>query len=289
MKTTPIFYKNYIAATALFVLGNGVIFLPAYSGENLILSYLLAFASGLIICYLSTFLAKFSYSENKSFKAFKIIIFIFLCVFSIYTAAQCFIDFTDFVSEIMLPSFSKAIINLSFVLIVVFYQFKRQENILKFSLLAFVGATVLILLFLLVLGEEFETKNISFSFNFKDIFLQSKDYFLSVFLPILILPFYQKKVFKKSDFKTNFIGLLIGSALLLCCVLTSALLFGGPLTTRLFYPYASAVSTVSVGKLFTRMDGFSYILYFVSAITKINLCIFVCFSALKEINRLTKK
>ena len=39
------------------------------------------------------------------------------------------------------------------------------------------------------------------------------------------------------------------------------MLFGPTFAARIEYPYTAAVSTVSVGRLFTRMDYFSYFIY----------------------------
>ena len=63
----------------------------------------------------------------------------------------------------------------------------------------------------------------------------------------------------------------------------AAIVFGSDFAGKLKYPYASAISTVTLGNLFTRMDGFAYLIFFASVIVKITVCIkIIAFCIIKE-------
>ena len=85
--------------------------------------------------------------------------------------------------------------------------------------------------------------------------------------------------------KTLTLGLSFGFFLLGIAILLSVMIFGAELSGRLDYPFFSAVSTVTIGKLFTRMDYLAYFIYFSSALIKITICLFVTFSSLKKIRQ----
>ena len=61
--------------------------------------------------------------------------------------------------------------------------------------------------------------------------------------------------------------------LILICFLGVLLLLGGGFGATLEYPYATAVSTVTAGKLFARLEGFAYLTYYVSSALRVSVCI----------------
>lgn len=68
-------------------------------------------------------------------------------------------------------------------------------------------------------------------------------------------------------------GVTGGTTLLLVCFLHVLLLFGNDFGGRQTYPYAAAVSTITAGKLFFRMEGFAYMMYFSACALRVALCI----------------
>ena len=73
--------------------------------------------------------------------------------------------------------------------------------------------------------------------------------------------------------KTAVSGAVLGNLTLAFCILNSLLLFGNKFAGRLDYPYAFAISTVTFGNLFCRLDGFAYFIYFASCLIKITLSV----------------
>ena len=60
------------------------------------------------------------------------------------------------------------------------------------------------------------------------------------------------------------------------------MLFGAQMSGEFDYPYAMAISTVTFGNLFSRLDGFSYFIYFVTALIKITVCVDVIKQEMKK-------
>ena len=56
------------------------------------------------------------------------------------------------------------------------------------------------------------------------------------------------------------------------------------MSARLPFPLAGAVSTVTVGPLFTRMDWIVYGVFFISAVIKAAFCSRLCFGLIKELS-----
>ncbi len=284
-----VFSKSAAAAGALFILGNAVMFFPTSSGgEFTLLGFLAAAAAGIILYICVTPIYSFVLSEKRG-GTLRIIIstavFAVIAVASLFIAADSFRDFIDFASNVILPKTSRAFIIITFLAIVVFFGFKRQEDSLKFSLICFGFTAIAITFFFLASIGDYEAENIRMS-SFPDwgvILSEAKPYFMNPLLPALLLPFYYRLVFKGNKNSGHF-GLALGLIFFGLCILSAVLLFGTELSCRLSYPYASAISTISIGRLYTRLDGFSYFIYFASALTKINICVFLCFSSMKKIN-----
>ena len=288
MKEKTVFYKSSAAATALFVLGNSVIIMPAKSAdEYTFLGFIVAAIIGTLAVFILNPLADFLANEQQTtlIKIIKVIIFSALSLSAAFFAASTFTDFTEFIREIILPQTPKAVIILIFLLAVVFFALKRQEDTLKFALLCCGFSVVAIIFFFFATLGNFDMRNI-FIFRLPGIKEFSNSvlpYLSNVVSPILLLPFYRVFVFGNKRATACVHGAVLGFILLGLCILSSVLLFSPQLAGKLDYPYAAAISTITVGKLFTRMDGFSYFLYFSAAIIKINICIYVSITAMKKI------
>lgn len=282
MREKSIFAKSSVSASALFVLGNGIITLP-YKGADkyTFLEFLCVSILTVLLSFLLLPIAK--KIENKGTILLKIVFLMPICIGSLFVAADTFLDFTRFISTAVLPQIPTFAIIITFLAAVIYFATKRQENILKFSLIVLFLSLLAIIFFFFATMKSFDMRNIFiFRFPKTESFLKgSIPYIQKVLLPSLILPFYSVFIFgnKKSG---SLIGTALGLSLLGICLLTSILIFSAPLASRLSYPYFSAVSTVSIGRIFTRMDAFSYLLYFSSSIIRISICIFTSFKALKS-------
>lgn len=287
MKKTSPFTKSSVSASALFILGNAVIVLPHKNADEY------TFLAFLAVSFLSLLLSVLILPvAKKSLNAYanpfiKYIILIPLCIGAIFIAADTFYDFTFFISSAVLPQVSSLVIILSFFAVILYFATKRQENILKFSLILLFFCLISIVFFFFATIKDFEIRNI-YIFKIPELKVFFKNiipYLYKILLPSLILPFYSVFVFKNKKSGTV-LGTALGLFLLSLCILTSVLTFSINLASKLSYPYFSAISTVSIGRIFTRMDGFSYILYFGSSIIKINICIFTILKSFKILREL---
>lgn len=267
---TDYYSKHFIALSALFLLGNAVIGLPAknadkYTFSALLISVLLSLA----LCFL-IFFFKFS-------KPFKIIAFLL----SFWAAGDTFLEFIQFISTALLPEIPKIFVILPFVFTAVYFCFKKTEVIFKFSLVSFAFSALSIVFFFCFTFKDFNFENIIIRSlpTAKNLLLQTLPYLKGVTLPSVLVCFFAKITQKPQ--KTALCGVALGGVCLGFCILNSVLLFGAEFSGALSYPYAQAISTVTLGNLFTRMDGFAYFIYFSSCLVKITVCVNIIKQSIK--------
>lgn len=290
------FRYHTVALAAIFVLGNAVIGLPSKKTDEFtftafLLSSVCLYGIYFLISYLSKFFIEIQNSSSVYKKCIGIILLICIAVYGAMCAADTFKEMVDFVSAVILPRTPEFFIVLIFGATAVYFALKRQENVLKFSLISFVIIAAVILFFFFAAMDKYDLRNI-FIFRlptFKEITTQIKPYIINPVMPIVLLPVYFIFTFGEKRTATGFGGVFAGMVLLGFCILTSVLLFGPFLAGRLDFPFSSAVSTVTVGRLFTRLDGFSYFVYFICSLIKITVCLFVTFTSLKKINLIIKR
>lgn len=102
--------------------------------------------------------------------------------------------------------------------------------------------------------------------------------FIKVYLPIYLkltasaapLLVFCDKVKYKSLASSYLIAFLV----IAVCFINVLGIFGSELASTLNYPYAVAVSTASMGEIFSRLDGFFYAICFFATLIKTGLCVF---------------
>lgn len=275
MTAEPTYNKHLANLAAIFILGDAVIILPSSDSGNYPLSGFFIGVLAAILLYL------ISFSITNRFIG-KSLLLILAAAYAFYNAAVTFIRYTDFVDKILLPETPEFLIAAVFILSAVYLATRRQEVILKLALIAVFAAVAAVCLFFLLSAKDFKAENIfNYGFpNFSQLLKSSKPYFINVALPALLIPAYSALFTGKSRVGAPFFGLITGLTLTLLCLLESLLLFGAPLAERLSFPLAAAVSTVTVGSLFTRMDGIVYCLFFLPALIKTAVCMKLAFVAL---------
>ena len=289
-----IFGRTALCLSALFILGDAVIILPLEDGAYYTLySFLSASALGLVLYFAVSFIyGKLASSQkDNSFKnAIEKLIFLAVAVFSMFISADTFSVFTKFASEVILKNTPFYIINIVFFGVVLYFAFKRQECVLKFSLVFFIFVLVLILFFFLASITDYTPENLALKTPIDGtIFYKSaKSFIKTPIFSSLILPLYYRFALKERHISAHF-GVIIGYLLLGLAIISSLLLFGSELSAELSYPHFSAVSTITVGRLYTRLDGFLYFVYFITSIIKINVCLFITYSCLKRLGWLKSR
>ena len=282
------YFSHTAALSAIFVIGSAVITLPV-SGSNEFgfLAFMITGVLLVLVYWLfSVVFNKINVTESTKpvFKALYCAFFISAGVFALFCLAETFLSLTEFVSKIILVQTSKFFIVSIFAAVIVVFALKAKESILKFSLLGFALISAVIVFFFIAPMDKYELRNI-YVFKFpriSEILTQMKPYLINPLSHSIILPIYLKLEWGKTKSKPSVLGVSIGCFLLGLCILSPILLFGAGVSGELQFPFNSAVSTVTVGRLFTRLDGFSYFVYFVSALIKSCVLGRVAFKCLEE-------
>lgn len=293
MNKASLFRWHTLSVGAIFVLGSAVMNLPQKGADEFNFSAFLIMGLILVGVYcLGCLLTPLLLKPHPSVIG-KTIVCVFLfasAVYSLFCFAQSFKETVFFVSSVILPRTQHFFIVAVLCSIVVYFALKRQENVLKFALLSLVMVAAVIIFFFLAAADKYDFRNI-FIFrlpSFGELYTQIKPYIKNPLLPVLILPLYFNLSLNGKNARAGVAGVAVGAVLLGLCVLMPLLLFGAELSGRLDFPFSSAVSTVTVGRLFTRLDGFSYFVYFVCSLLKITVCLFVVKASLKKISEILK-
>lgn len=257
-----LFSRHFVALSTLFILGNAVINLPVNTANKFtFLGFLISFLISLLL-YFVLFLI--SISKPLMFFAF---------LLSFWAAGDTFLEFLKFIGATLLRDTAKFLIVIPLIFTIVYFCLKSKTVIFKFSLISACFSVLAVFFFFVFTAKDFETRNIIIKTlpSAKELYIQTMPYIKTVTLPSMLLVVFAK--ITKNKKSTAFLGLFSGNVLLAGCILNSVLLFGSEFSGRLNFPYASAISTVTFGNLFTRMDGFAYFIYFASCVIKITVCV----------------
>lgn len=274
LKTKP-FSHHFVWLSVLFILGSSIINLPANFTDKLtFLGFVIAFLLSLAVVFA---IYKFNFLKYP-------ILFL-----AIYFIGDTFIVFLQFISKTILKNSQNFWVLVIFLFALLYFCFRKSTEILNFSLVSGVACGLLLIFFFFATVKDFNLKNIYiYSFpTVKRLLRQTLPYVKTVTLPIAVLTLYAKQC--KTSKTVALSGVCIGNVLLLISIFNSILLFGADMAGELEYPYAMAISTVTFGNLFSRLDGFSYFIYFVTALIKITVCINVIKAEAKNTRKPIKK
>ena len=288
MTAEPTYNKHLASLAAIFILGDAVIVLPSSdSGDYPLLGFFAAAVAAALLYFAALPLARRLIGKpckSPFLRLFSFALLIAAAGYALYNAGITFIRYTDFVDRLLLPETPRFLIAAVFIVSAVYLATRRQEVILKLALIAVFAAAAAVLFFFLLSSADFKAENIAVYAlpSLSGLTNSAKPYFINVALPALLIPAYSALFTGKSRAAAPFFGLITGLALTLLCLLESLLLFGAPLAERLDFPLAAAVSTVTVGPLFSRLDGVGYCLFFVPALIKTAVCMKLAFFAIRR-------
>ena len=288
MTANPTYNKHLVGITAFFILGDAIISLPcAYSGAISVFGFLTAAIAAVVLYFVAVPLANCLIIGGGTAWILPAPWLLSAAVYALYNAYGTLINYTDFVDRVLLPETPRFFIAAAFIIAAVFLTSRRQEVILKLSLIFLIAATVTVLLFFLLSAKDYNAENIAVNRlpDLKELISGAKPYILKLSLPALLIPAYSALFTGEKRIRAPFFGLLTGIAVTALSLLESLLLFGAPLAKRLDFPLAAAVSTVTVGQLFSRMDGIVYCLFFATALIKTAVCMKLAYFALLRLKK----
>lgn len=271
--------KSFIYLIAATLIGESVISHPLTGN---IVNDLLGALSGLVFAAAVTLALKCRIRKTKTLKLpVRAVCLTVVAIFSVLSFVSCIIRFSEYAARVMLDLSSITLPLISFIALTLYAAVKAKKIFLKLSsVLFFLSAAIMLLIFAFSC-PFIETKYLLL-YRAPDLggFLYS---FFSVggvaLLVALPLLFVGKEV-KPSRFVWGFI--LGGGGVALCLINTLGV-FGAEFAATLNFPYSYAVSTASVGKIFSRMDLFLYCVCFFTCLIKCSVCIYSAFAAVKKL------
>lgn len=285
------FTPHIIAISALFVLGNGILSLPSQGADGFtFLAFLASLPLGFLVFWLASIVfGKISETKSSSGnfkKTVYIILLLAVGVFALFSGADTFRALTEFVSVVMLPETPMFLIVVVFLVVVIYFFLQKEKSILKFALISGVLTVIAVVFFFVSASDRYDFRNI-FIFrlpSWGELISQLKPYLNNPVAGVVVLPVFLRGVLKDNKLKSGIFGVLAGGIFLGFGILSSVLLFSPEIAGELDFPFSSAVSTVTVGRLFTRLDGFAYFVYFVCGLSKITVCVFSVRWILRELS-----
>ena len=197
-----------------------------------------------------------------------------IAIVTFYCFSQAVITlrvYSGFVHIVSLPNTSILILLALICLIVLFFLQKEDSMLYRFSYLTLIPIVILVVMLFVLLAPLFRVENIFpiFYKNTKDVLYCTAENiafpFGNAFL-LLGLSFSPEN--KKMEQKTWLWVAIVSLSLSFIVVLQNLLLLGGPLADKLDFPYNFAASLVNVGDFFSRIEVFSSLFFFLSAIVR---------------------
>ncbi len=257
-----------------FVMGETALFLPFKNAESgNFTAFILALALAI------PFYVFWYYLADKMFeiKGRKVIVYIFCLVVilgSVFTSAVTSRGITAYVKEEILIKNSKFLI-LVFFLGVALYALRCGKKVItKYSVLTFwfcLGITVILFI------VSFKIFRRSYFIDavkgeISSLFPQTFYLFVKCFFSVGVLAVFQRFAFREVGVKNDIRGIVLGGGLLCLCFLSGVLTFSLKTASEMNFSYAQSIGVISVGKLYTRMDGFAYFIFFFSCLIKTAVC-----------------
>lgn len=281
--------RLYICLTASAVFGNGAFAAEFISSDGVeLISLGLALILTVATLYFSLKAAAFFKNKTNSAKSRLVlpIIFTAAAILCILAAVYSLEDLIKICANTVAKEMSTGLIILSLVLTVVAIVASKQKVLLKFSVLLLPLCLALILFIFLMSFPYMSIKyleiksppemNLLITATAKRFLLG----FLPVCLPIAVLCL-DKPL-------SAVAGGAIGSGLVIITAVNTILIFGSQFASELSYPYAEAVSAVSVGELFSRMDAALYPICFFPGVVRIAVQLTAAIKLLKKAKKIRK-
>lgn len=222
--------------------------------------------------------------KNKSFKykqTITVAVMLFACLLLVLVALFTVYNFSSYAANIMLSTNELVLPFISFAALATVIAFSHKNVLMKLSLILFPAVLVLIIV---MFGFSVQFMNVKYLIPYK----APDDFgFIKTFLPLylsLTASSVPMLVIGRENKKRSFaLSYLLGIGLLILCLINTIAIFGGELAATLEYPYSYAVSTASMGEIFSRLDGALYAVCFFTGIVKTSACIFAALCLLRSL------
>ena len=264
MKTNN--YKPHIFSLfGLFVCGNAVISLPFYNAKNPIFSFAITAIISVIFIWLSVFIVRLVKTSKIVFWA----VCLPIGLLALYGAATALYDYLNFIVAVQLPQTSFVWLAFFMLTLVVVFAISPNSAIYKYCLLMAVFCAAMVILLFIVGTKHFDLSQLGLILNLCNLWAATPTIFLRYFSSLAVPVLFVFLTDADKTIKAITFGSVFGFWAVGICLAQGVLTLGG---AEYSYPYIDAVSVISSGSLFTRLDGFVYFIFFATAITKAAVC-----------------
>lgn len=273
------FLIHKIFLLSLFFLGNTVIVFPKGIGiETAIYSLFLSLVPTVFVSILYTKISNLNLNNSH-------VINCLICVFSIFVIVLCSTDYITFVDTVRLPKTPRFLIFSVFILLSVALGLMKKKVLYLFSLFSFIiTALILIVVFFSSINSLNFSDLLVNKFEIKVLIRQTLTFYIHSFGQLLIPYFFFNDLKGKSK-NILTLGVLFGFLMMLIYVLNIMLVLGSTVAKEVEYPYAYLTGLISFGRNFSRLDGFTYYIYFYSSLIKCAICVNVIMNYINKKNK----
>jgi len=253
---------------AIFIIGNTLIYFPKQSDiKSGILGVLIAAAISVIIYLAFALLNKKAAGlENIKFKPLCFIIITITCFLISLVSSS---DYISYVNIFRMPYTLRAVISIIFIALSFYLAIQKDSVLFKISLLAFIYVFLSVTILFIISLPQLDFKlSLPLEFKMADTIKSTLIILSQSFLSALPLVLVIRKNKLRKTFAIWLVALFLGLFVLMVCMLNVLLIFGPDLSSRLELPYMSAMSVINSGKIFSRLEGFSYLNYFICSLIK---------------------
>ena len=269
-----------IALAALFTVGNTLIRYPWRQGGQQAAALLLASALGAVATvWLLYPLFRRIWRRpigRHPFRSYGVaVLSVLLGAYALLGAWRSCGDYVDFSTRLVLSRGSSVLLTAVFLICVGWLASLSARGLDCFSLPAFFCVTVcVLLLFAVGMGHFRWNEGMSELLQWdRSVPSLLPAMWRELILPLSVLALYFALTVPSDGARALAVGVGIGCVLPLFCVAQAILTFGSSYAAELVYPYSFAVRILSVGQYFFRLEGFSYVVDYLSCLTRCALCV----------------
>ncbi|MBO5852483.1 MAG: GerAB/ArcD/ProY family transporter [Clostridia bacterium] len=274
--------KGFVCLAVLVFLGD-ILLKLRFSGNlandisGIIGAFILSFLTLLLVKGVIYVLSRSSFRlKNAVCFAFSVLALLFLLVISLFTLY----NFSRFAAPVMLSTNNIFFPFLIMLAISLLLGVSGKKVFFKLSLITLPIAAVIIIIMAAFSVQFMSLKYLipykSVDASFIEILFPLYLNLTASLLPLFLLQ--NKTITKTFCASYSLTFFIIG-----ICVLNVLGIFGSEFASTLNYPYSLAVSTASMGEIFSRLDGFFYAICFFTVLLKTGLCIYTFKETLKKL------
>jgi len=264
-----------IALAALFTVGNALIRYPWRASDQSVLPvFLLSVVGALIPAFLLYPIFRWIWRKPLSrgrTRLFAVgLLSVLFGAYALYCAWRSCADYVRFSMDLILPMGSRWLLLILFVVCAAWLSALPDKGMDSFALLTFLGAIACVVFLFLAGLPQFEWEHVAI-----DPFQWEWGSFGSILtlwgeslLPLSVLALYFALVEPKGGVRSLAVGTAIGCGILFLCVAQAILTFGASYAAGLDYPYSYSVRILSIGQYFFRLEGFSYLLDYLTCLIR---------------------